>query len=166
MVSRASGGLGDDTVEPQCRQIQFVDERFNNPDRVILRHVVIQAGSNAPCRRSSPSTKRFIPPSPNSRTLNYHVRRFHTALRREQTSASAVRTSGSSLTDLPAGTNFIALRALIAAPAATAQHPPCAKKSPSRGLRARPVRTRRISHIQSRSTRCYPPIRHHHLTVA
>jgi hypothetical protein len=30
MVSRASGSLGDDTVEPQCRQIQFVDERFNN----------------------------------------------------------------------------------------------------------------------------------------
>ena len=24
MVSRASGGLGDDTVEPQYRQIQFV----------------------------------------------------------------------------------------------------------------------------------------------
>jgi hypothetical protein len=43
MVSRAPGGLGDDTVEPQCRQIQFVDERFNNPDRVVLRHVFIQA---------------------------------------------------------------------------------------------------------------------------
>ena len=43
MVSRASGGFGDYTVEPQCRQIQFVDERFNNPDRVVLRHVVIQA---------------------------------------------------------------------------------------------------------------------------
>src|SRR5246500_2890752 len=43
MVSRASGGLGDDTVEPQCRQIHFIDERFNNPDRVVLRHVVIQA---------------------------------------------------------------------------------------------------------------------------
>ena len=43
MVSRAPSGLGDDTLEPQCRQIQFVDERFNNPDRVVLRHVVIQA---------------------------------------------------------------------------------------------------------------------------
>jgi hypothetical protein len=43
MVSRASGGLGDYTVEPQCRQIQFVDEPFNNPDRVVLRHIVIQA---------------------------------------------------------------------------------------------------------------------------
>ena len=40
MVSWAPGGLGDDTVEPHCRQIQFVDERFNNPDRVVLRHVV------------------------------------------------------------------------------------------------------------------------------
>jgi hypothetical protein len=43
MVRWAPGGLGDDTVEAQCRQIQFVDERFNNPDRVVLRHVVIQA---------------------------------------------------------------------------------------------------------------------------
>jgi len=43
MISRAPSGLGDDTVEAQCRQIQFVDERFNNPDRVVLRHVVIQA---------------------------------------------------------------------------------------------------------------------------
>src|SRR5712691_2625569 len=34
MVSRAPGGLGHYTVEAQCRQIQFVDERFNNPDRV------------------------------------------------------------------------------------------------------------------------------------
>jgi hypothetical protein len=43
MVSRAPGGLGNDTVEAQCCQIQFVDERFNHPDRVVLRHVVIQA---------------------------------------------------------------------------------------------------------------------------
>src|SRR5262249_31931754 len=42
-TSWAPGGLGHDTVEPQCHQIQFVDERFNNPDRVVLRHVVIQA---------------------------------------------------------------------------------------------------------------------------
>src|SRR6516165_8197964 len=64
MVSWASGGLGHDTVEPQCRQIQFVDERFNNPDRVVLRHVVIQAVRQ---QRSLPPvlafTKRFIPPS-------------------------------------------------------------------------------------------------------
>jgi len=43
MVSWPSGGLGDYTVEAQCRQIQFVDERFNNPDRVVLRDVVIEA---------------------------------------------------------------------------------------------------------------------------
>ena len=43
MAWPAPGGLGDDTVEAQCRQIQFVDERFNNPDRVVLCHVVIQA---------------------------------------------------------------------------------------------------------------------------
>ncbi len=43
MVSRPAGGLRDDTVEAQCRQIQFVDERFNHPDRVVLRHLVIQA---------------------------------------------------------------------------------------------------------------------------
>src|ERR1700758_3334610 len=86
MVSWAPGGLGDDTVEAQCRQIQFVDERFNNLDRVVLPHVVIQTGgSNAPCRRSSPSTKRFIPPSPNSRTLNYHVRTFSHALAPKET---------------------------------------------------------------------------------
>src|SRR6516164_762086 len=40
----------------------------------------MQCVSNAPCRRSSPSTKRFIPPAPNSRTLNYHVRAFSHAL--------------------------------------------------------------------------------------
>src|SRR5262244_3407279 len=81
MVRWAPGGLGDDTVEPQCRQIQFVDERFNNPDRVVLRHVVIQAvRKQRPCRRSSPSTKRFIAPAPISRTLNYHVRAFSHAL--------------------------------------------------------------------------------------
>src|SRR4029453_10515605 len=77
MVSWASGGLGDDTVEAQCRQIQFVDERFNNPDRVVLRHVVIQAVREQ--RSLQPVlafTKRFIPPPPNSRTLNYHVRAF------------------------------------------------------------------------------------------
>jgi hypothetical protein len=36
-VSRKTVGCGVD------RQIQFVDERFNNPDRVVLRHVVFQA---------------------------------------------------------------------------------------------------------------------------
>src|SRR5215467_5552449 len=81
MVSRASGGLGDDTVEPQCRQIQFIDERFNNPDRVVLRHVVIQAVRE---QRSLPPVlafhKTFHPASPNSRTLNYHVRAFSHAL--------------------------------------------------------------------------------------
>jgi hypothetical protein len=41
MVRWAPGGLGDYTVEAQCRQIQFVDERLNNPDRVVLRHIVI-----------------------------------------------------------------------------------------------------------------------------
>jgi hypothetical protein len=43
MVRWAPSGLGDDTLEAQCCQIQFVDERFNNPDWVVLRHVVIQA---------------------------------------------------------------------------------------------------------------------------
>ena len=43
MVSWTPNGLGDDTVEAQCRQIHLVDERFNNPDRVVLRHVIIQA---------------------------------------------------------------------------------------------------------------------------
>src|SRR5262245_13591583 len=33
MVRWAPGGLGDDTVEAQCRQIQLVNKRFNNPDR-------------------------------------------------------------------------------------------------------------------------------------
>src|SRR5215467_15956134 len=81
MVRWAPGGLGDDTVEAQCRQIQLVDERFNNPDRVVLRHVVIQAvREQRSCSRSSPSTKRFIPPSPNSRILTYHVRAFSHAL--------------------------------------------------------------------------------------
>src|SRR6516165_10731018 len=81
MVSWASGGLGDDTVEPQCRQIQFVDERFNNPDRVVLRHVVIQAVRE---QRSLPPVlafhKTLHPAIPNSRTLNYHVRAFSHAL--------------------------------------------------------------------------------------
>lgn len=57
MVSRPPGGLGDNTVEAQCRQIQFV------------------------------ATKRFIPPSPNSRTLNYHVSAFSHALGGEPTFA-------------------------------------------------------------------------------
>src|SRR6516162_9670855 len=86
MVSRAPSGLGDVTLEPQCRQIQFVDERFNNPDRVVLRHVVIQAVRQ---QRSLPPVlafhKRFIPPSPNSRTLNYHVSAFLHALDPEVT---------------------------------------------------------------------------------
>src|SRR6516165_9222863 len=81
MVSWASGGLGHDTVEPQCRQIQFVDERFNNPDRVVLRHVVIQAVRQ---QRSLPPVlafhKTFHPAIPNSRTLNYHVSAFLHAL--------------------------------------------------------------------------------------
>src|SRR5215469_3660116 len=83
MVSRASGGLGDDTVEPPWRQIQFVDERFNNPDRVVLRHVVTQAVRQQRSLPSSPSTKRFTPPSPNSRTLTYHLRTFSHALGHE-----------------------------------------------------------------------------------
>ena len=92
MVSRASSGLGDDTVEPQCRQIQFVDERFNNPDRVVLRHVVIQAvREQRSLPRSSPSTKRFIPPAPNSRTLNYHVKAISHALGQQFALGDAVR---------------------------------------------------------------------------
>jgi hypothetical protein len=31
-----TGGLGDNTLKAQCRQIHFVDERFNHPDRVVL----------------------------------------------------------------------------------------------------------------------------------
>src|SRR5215472_15555757 len=81
MVRWAPGGLGDETVETQCRQIQFVDERFNNPDRVVLRHVVIQTVRE---QRSLPPVlafhKTFHPASPNSRTLNYHVRTFSHAL--------------------------------------------------------------------------------------
>src|SRR5215813_8849695 len=81
MVSRASDGLGDYTIEPQCRQIQFVDERFNNPDRVVLRHVVIQAVRE---QRSLPPVlafhETFHPASPHSRTRNYHVRAFSHAL--------------------------------------------------------------------------------------
>src|SRR6516165_2831835 len=97
MVSWASGGLGHDTVEPQCRQIQFVDERFNNPDRVVLRHVVIQAVRQ---QRSLPPVlafhKTFHPAIPNSRTLNYHVRAFHTpsgmkTSSRDQRRASVLR---------------------------------------------------------------------------
>ena len=38
MVTRATGRLGDNTREAQDRQIQFIDERFNHPDRVVLRH--------------------------------------------------------------------------------------------------------------------------------
>ena len=49
MVSRPPGGLGDNTVEAQCRQIQFVDERFNHPYRVVLCHVVIQAVRQQRC---------------------------------------------------------------------------------------------------------------------
>src|SRR5215471_10547941 len=74
MVSRASGGLGDYTIEAQFRQIQFVDERFNNPDRVILRHVVIQAVRE---QRSLPPVlafhETFHPAISNSRTIIYHV---------------------------------------------------------------------------------------------
>src|SRR6516225_3738995 len=81
MVSRASGGLGDDTIEAQCRQIQFVDECFNNPDRVVLRHVVIQAVRQ---QRSLPPVlafhETFHPAIPNSRTLTYHVWTFSHAL--------------------------------------------------------------------------------------
>jgi hypothetical protein len=43
MVRRATGRLGDDTLKAQCRQIQFVDERLNHADRVVLRHIVIEA---------------------------------------------------------------------------------------------------------------------------
>ena len=89
MVSRAPGGLGDDTVKAQCRQIQFVDERFNNPDRVVLRHVVIQTVRE---QRSLPTVlafhKTFHPPAPNSRTLNYHVRAFSHALGHNPSSLS------------------------------------------------------------------------------
>src|SRR6516164_8951668 len=80
MVSRTSGGLGDDTVEPQCRQIQFVDERFNNPDRVVLRHVVIQAVRE---QRSLPPVLAFhetfhpaSPPIAGHETIT--LGRFHT----------------------------------------------------------------------------------------
>src|SRR6516162_4924342 len=92
MVSRASGGLGDYTVEPQCRQIQFVDERFNNPDRVVLCHVVIQAVRE---QRSLPPVlafhETFHLPAPNSRTRNYHVRAFSHALAPKATLARAPR---------------------------------------------------------------------------
>src|SRR5215467_1886799 len=90
MVSWAPGGLRDDTVEAQCRQIQFVDERFNNPDRVVLRHVVIQAVRE---QRSLPPVlalhETFHPAIPHSRTLNYHVKAFSHTLAPKETLAGA-----------------------------------------------------------------------------
>src|ERR1700752_1175563 len=91
MVRWAPSGLGDDTVEAQCRQIQFVDKRFNNPDRVVLRHVVIQAVGQ---QRSLPPVlafhETFHPAIPNSRTLTYPVRAFSPALAPNRPFGSAV----------------------------------------------------------------------------
>ena len=49
MVSRATGRLGDNTLKAQDRQVQSIDEHFNHPDRVVLRHIVIQAVRQQRC---------------------------------------------------------------------------------------------------------------------
>jgi hypothetical protein len=60
MIGRPPSGLGNDTVEAQCRQIQFVDKRFNNPDRVVLRHVVILAVREQRSLPPQRPTMRFV----------------------------------------------------------------------------------------------------------
>ena len=51
MVSWAPGGLGDYTVEAQCRQIQFVDERFDNPDRSTSIECFRTVAGVKPCKK-------------------------------------------------------------------------------------------------------------------
>jgi hypothetical protein len=47
--------------KPQLRQIQFVDEGANYPDRVVLRDPFIEASGNRTlCDRSAPSMNRLI----------------------------------------------------------------------------------------------------------
>ena len=65
MVSRPTGRLRDDTLEAQDRQVQFSDERFNRPDRVVLCHIVIQAMRQQRCLQPVlPFHKTFHPAIP------------------------------------------------------------------------------------------------------
>ena len=42
MIAGPPGRLGNHAREPQRPQVQLVDEHVDHPDRVLLRHVVIQ----------------------------------------------------------------------------------------------------------------------------
>ena len=42
MVGRPARRLRHNAREPQRRQVQLVDEHVDHPDRVVLRHIVIQ----------------------------------------------------------------------------------------------------------------------------
>src|SRR5262245_55864989 len=62
-------------------QSTWMSRMGSNPKRFGMRScpklTLVRSGrTQTLCSRSSPSTKRFIPPSPNSRALNYHVRAF------------------------------------------------------------------------------------------
>ena len=65
MVSRSTGRLRFHPLETQFSKIQFIDEDVDQPDRVILRDVVVEPlGNNIAWERSSPSTYRFMTERP------------------------------------------------------------------------------------------------------
>ncbi|MCY1494706.1 hypothetical protein D9M68_285850 [compost metagenome] len=43
MVSGPTGFRGDDTFETQSAKVEFIDEHIDDPHRVSVRHVIIQA---------------------------------------------------------------------------------------------------------------------------
>ncbi len=42
MVGRSARRLRHDTGEPQGRKVQFIDEHVDHPNRILLRHVLIE----------------------------------------------------------------------------------------------------------------------------
>src|SRR3954451_8551151 len=86
MIRGPPGHLRHNTGKAQRFQVEFVNEDIDDADRIVLRHVVVQAGGKrCRCWRSSPSTKRFIP-TPADRESLYQISAFPHSLDPDRTS--------------------------------------------------------------------------------
>ncbi|VVQ01248.1 hypothetical protein PS910_03827 [Pseudomonas fluorescens] len=82
MVSRTAGCRRIDTLEPECSQVEFIDENVDYPNWVFFGDVIVQAlRQERDYVRDSPSMNRFmiVPATISTIRRLENRRRFHTA---------------------------------------------------------------------------------------
>jgi hypothetical protein len=79
MIGRPPGRFRHDPGKAHGAEIEFVNEDFDDPDRIVLRYAIVQAlGKQCRLPRSSPSTNRFIPTPSLIGNHSTKSTRFHT----------------------------------------------------------------------------------------